>query len=316
MSRSGSGARRDDRLSAILFLFPSTLVLATFGLVPIGFALYISLFKWGLARERFLGLENYVRALTSPEWWNALLVTLYYVLGVVPISLVLAIVLANVLFRVARGVGAYRTVYFLPYVTSTVAAAMVWSWIFHPQWGVVNAVLERLHLPTQRWLLEPRGIIELLVAPLGVEVPAWAAGPSLALVVLILFAIWYSIGFDTVVLLAALSNVPRELEDAARIDGASTVKLARYVTIPLLSPTLFFLAIISVIRSFQAFNHIYVLTGGGPLDTTCNATMYIFRSFYQYTKVGYGSAAAVLLFLIIVVLTVFQTRLLSRWVHY
>jgi multiple sugar transport system permease protein len=193
---------------------------------------------------------------------------------------------------------------------------MVWSWIFHPQWGVVNAVLERLHLPTQRWLLEPRGIIELLVAPLGVEVPAWAAGPSLALVVLILFAIWYSIGFDTVVLLAALSNVPRELEDAARIDGASTVKLARYVTIPLLSPTLFFLAIISVIRSFQAFNHIYVLTGGGPLDTTCNATMYIFRSFYQYTKVGYGSAAAVLLFLIIVVLTVFQTRLLSRWVHY
>ena len=311
-----SHSRRDDRLSAVIFLFPSALVLGVFGLAPIGFALYISLFKWGLVQERFAGLENYLRALTNPEWWNSLVVTVFYVVGVVPVSLVLAVALAIVLFRGVRNVGTYRTVYFLPYVTSTVAVAMVWRWIFHPQWGIANALLERLHLPTQQWLLEPRGIFEMLAAPLAIELPAWAAGPSLALVVLIIFAIWHSLGFEIVVLLAALSNIPRELEDAARVDGATALQLTRHVTIPLLSPTLFFLVIISVIRSFQAFNHIYVLTGGGPLDTTTNATMYIFKSFYQYTKVGYGSAVAVLLFLIIVMLTAAQTRILSKWVHY
>lgn len=316
MNRTRACTGRDDRLTAVLFLLPSGLVLGVFGLVPIGFAFYISLFRWGLVRERFVGLGNYLSALTNPDWWNSIAVTVFYVAGVVPVSLLLALALAMALFRGVRRVGGYRTIYFLPYVTSTVAAAMVWSWIFHPQWGIANAMLEMLHLPTQRWLLEPRGIFELIGGSFGVEVPAGAVGPSLALVVVMLFGIWHSVGFEIVVLLAALSNVSRELEDAARIDGATTFQLVRHVTVPLLSPTLFFLAVISVIRSFQAFNHIYVLTGGGPLDTTCNATMYIFRSFYQFTKVGYGSAAAVLLFLIVVTLTVLQTRLLRRWVHY
>jgi len=309
-------SRKRENLTAYLLISPAALILTVFGLCPILFAAYLSLFKWGLVKERFVGLGNYAAALTSKEFWNAVLVTFFYVAGTVPVSIALGFALACLLFRVVRGRSAYRTVYFLPYVTSTVAAATVWGWIFHSQWGLANYGLTTLGLPAQQWLLEPRGIFTIIGKYAGVVLPSWLGGPSLALVVVMFFAVWHSLGFVIVVFLAGLSNIPRELEDAARIDGASSLQVVRNVTLPLLSPTVFFLAILSVIWSFQAFNHIYVLTEGGPVDTTTNLTMHIFLSFYQLTRRGYGSAVAIILLVLIVGLTAFQARLIGRRVHY
>jgi ABC-type sugar transport system permease subunit len=174
-------------------------------------------------------------------------------------------------------------------------------------------VFARLGLPAQTWLLEPRGVLHLLT---GGAVPA-GVGPSLALTCVIVFGIWRYFGFMTVVVLAGLANVPREYEEAARIDGASGWRVAREITLPLLAPTLFFLAIVGTIGALQAFADLYVMTGGrGPLDTTQNVTVYLFTNFYDAGRFEYGAAIAVLLAAGIMLLTGLQWRALSGRVHY
>src|SRR5262249_50200490 len=151
-------------------------------------------------------------------FWNSLRVAVFYALGVIPATLLLSFLIAYALHRNLAGRVAYRVIYFLPYITAMVAAALVWRWIFHPQYGLLNFLLQSVGLPVQQWLLEPRGILAILLGTFGVGVPEWAAGPSLALVSIIIFAIWHKLGFCTVVLLAGLSNVPPEVSDAARVD--------------------------------------------------------------------------------------------------
>ena len=213
----------------------------------------------------------------------------------------------------------YRTVYFLPYVTSVVAAAAVWLWIFYPhpaESGLMNTVFRWLGLPPQRWVEESRGVFELLGGAVGLRVPGWAAGPSLALVCVMAFSVWTSLGFNIVVLLAALTNVPKEIYEAAAIDGAAGWRRLRHVTVPLISPTLFFLLIVSTIRAFRVFSHVYVMASKDPKHTAHNVTMYIFRLVYTKSRLGYGSAVALLLFALILVVTLVQMRVLGRRVHY
>lgn len=315
-----SRRRLQEAVHAYLYLLPAGLVLVAFHLCPVFYAVYISLHKWSLFKERFVGLANYAALPFDPEFRQSLGVTFYYVLGTVPFALAISLVLALLLFGNLYAKGLYRTIYFLPYVTSVVAAAVVWSWIYNPQYGILNYVLVKLGVcnpqsPPQ-WLLEPRGVFQLALSQLGVSVPDWLAGPSLALIAVTAMGVWNTIGFNMIVFLAGLGAIPKELQEAARIDGADEWLVFRHVTLPLLSPTTFFLTVIGTIRAFQAFNQIYVMTKGGPLGTTRTVTMYIYSRFYESHDVGFGAAIAMVLLLIILAFTLLQFRVAAERVTY
>lgn len=306
-------------LPAYLYLLPAVTILTVFHFLPIFYAFYISLFNWRVAQGPFLGLGNYTRAFSQPDFLNSIVVTVFFVIGTVPVSLGIAFLIAYLLFQQIAGRGLYRVLYFLPYVTSVVAAALAWKWIFHRDYGILNAIFGFFGFTQQKWLQEPNGLFTLMGQGLGVSVPPEFGGPSLALVAVMIFSIWHGLGFDIIILLAGLSNIAPELYDAARIDGARGWKLLRHVTIPLLSPTLFFLSTVSIIRSFQAFIQIFIMSGGSegrPIATTQTVTLYIFDNFYSNSRIGYGAAVAFILFFIILALTVIQLRVVGRRVHY
>jgi ABC-type sugar transport system permease subunit len=310
--------RRQGRLRdlpiALLLLGPAFLILSVFSLGPMIAALYMSLFGGKHGMGPYVGLSNYTEALRSPDFWHSFLVTLYYAAGTIPVTMFISFLIAYALHRVACGRGFFRTIYFLPYITSAVAAAMVWRALFNVQTGVFNQLLGLVGLGPANWLLEPDGILYLITGGL---VPPHV-GPSLALCCIMIFDIWHGSGFMVVVFLAGLSVIPRELEEAARIDGANTRQIIRNVILPLLSPTLLFLIVVSTIRSFQAFNSFYALTQGAgrTLGTTENLILHIYSNFYEYGFWGYGAAVATLLSLAIVLLTVLQWRFIGRRVHY
>lgn len=306
LDRIAAAPGRRDQLSAILLLAPAALVLAAFTLGPFLGALILSLQHGRYGALRFAGLDNYHEALTSPEFWNSVLVTAYYILGAVPATLSLAFLVSFALHRTARFQRILRTVYFLPYITSVVAAAMIWRALLNTELGVMNHLFQAAGLAPQQWLLEARSIFHLLLPDL---IPA-NAGPSLALCCVIAFDVWHNTGFAIVVLLAGFAAMPRELEEAAAIDGANGHQLIRHIYIPTLTPMLLFLAIVSTAGAFQAFNSFYALTYGGnlTLGTTDNMMIYLYRSFYEYGRWGYGSAIAVLLSAFIAVLSWVQWR--------
>ncbi|MDQ0415781.1 carbohydrate ABC transporter permease [Mesobacillus stamsii] len=321
----------------ILYSLPALALLLLFRFWPMFFGVYISFWKWGYFPEEFIGFQNYVQMFTRDIVYidpifglkignlgQSLLVTIYYGVGTIPISLVLSFLISYFLFHYfkKRGQGVFRTIFFLPYITSQVAAIMVFKWIFHQNVGVANAGLTAVGLPAQNWTSDPEPILSKLLTLIGLEwpstIPIELGGPSLALLIIMLFAIWSSIGFNIVILLAGLSSIPKELYDAAKVDGANMFQLMRNVTLPLVSPMLFLLLIVSVIGSFESFNAFYVFSGGegGPLGTTMSLPLYIFRNFYAYGQVGYASALSVLLFMIIFLLTLLQRRMLEKRVHY
>ena len=251
----------------------------------------------------------------DPVWWYGLLATFYYSAGTIPPQLIVALVLAVLLFQDIKGRTFFRMVYFLPYIAPFVGTAAVFKIIFssRPE-APINAILGFFGLPAQLWLNEPRGIFNLMTP--GLDLPVWAAGPSLALVVIMIFGVWTFFGFNTVVFLAGLGNIPRELYEAAAIDGAGRWPQFRHITLPLLSPTIYFLTLYSVIGTFKAFNHIYVLRNGAALGTTDTASVVIFQAFNRDTRIGYASALAILLLLVIIILTVVNNRVASKRVHY
>ncbi len=308
--------------SAYLYILPAFIILAGFHILPVLYAIYISLNTGSISRFQFAGLANYTRALGGPEFWNSLTLTIVYALMTMPFTIALGLFFAYLLYQKVRGVGIYRTVFFMPYVISTVASSVVWAWVFDPSSGLANIVLKRAGIEPLRWLIEPSGVGEIVAQNTGLPIPSWANGPSLALVAIAIFSIWQSTGFDIVIFLAGLTNIPRELYDAARIDGANGIQLFRYITIPLLAPTTFFVVVISVIASFQAFNHIYAMNAaaaqklGGPLDSTSTMTVYMFNQLYTYSDYGYASAIAVLLSVVVLVLTLVNFRFLGTRVQY
>lgn len=305
--------RHGDWALALFLLAPSALIIGAFSLSPMISAFVLSLQGGKQGGGPFVGFANYAEALSREDFRRSFLVTIYYALGTVPTTIALGLVVAAALHRILFLRGLFRTLYFLPYVTSATAAAMVWRALLNPQGGVVNTILARMGLPTQQWLLEPRGILHILTG--GAIDPD--LGPSLALCCIILFDIWHSCGFAIVLFLAGLSSMPREYIEAARVDGASAWKTLRHVTIPLLSPTILFLSTVGLIKSFQAFNSFFALTQGGrALGTTENLIMHIYANFYEYGYWGYGAAAATLLSVAILLVTALQWRISRRLVHY
>lgn len=319
-----TSARRAPRLDrrklretplALLFLAPALVIIGLFHFFPIFYAFWLSLRNYQIADRGMVWFRNYTDALTSHQFWQSLGNTIYYVLGTVPITMALACVLAYLLFQRVRLLSFFRTLYFLPYVTSTVAAATVWLWIFDPRRGVANALLSRIGIGPQRWMQEPRGIVQLLLGALHIHVPGLLQGPSLALVAVMILAIWHQLGFQVVIFLVGLGNIPSELYEAARMDGAKERQLFLRITLPLLKPTFAFLTIISTIGAFQAFNEIYIMSGnanvggpGGPLGKTQTLMVNVYNQFQVRHQLGYGSAIAFILFVIIMALTLLQSR--------
>jgi multiple sugar transport system permease protein len=315
-------AQRRIQWTAYLYILPAFIIIVTFHIIPVFYAIYISMNKGAINKFTFVGLDNYIRALTGGDFWNALVTTFTYALMTMPFTIVLGLFFAYMLYQGIRGRGLFRAVFFLPYIVSTVGSAIVWAWIFDPRSGVANGILKAVGLPPLRWLIEPTGIFQLIADNTHLTLPVWAQGPSLALIAISIFSIWQMLGYDTVIFLAGLTNIPGELYEAARIDGANNVELFRHITIPLLAPTTFFVVVISVIGSLQSFNHIFAMNHaaaqslGGPLGSTSTLTVYMFDQLYTYSNYGYASAIALLLSIIILMFTLFNFRFLGRKVQY
>src|SRR6266545_1378358 len=321
--RAASRRRRGliENAQAYMFLVPAIAFLGLFKVLPAFYAVYISLFRWDVIQGAFRGLDNYFDILwqsstRSQAFWQSLSTTFTYAAITVPIEIALALVVAYVLFQKLRGRDIYRTIYYLPYVTSTVAAATVFSWVFHPQYGIANQLLGVFGISGLRWYQEPDGVFQMFGNALGLAVPDWAAGPSLALVGVAIFSIWHFLGFQILIFLGGLGNIPVEYYEAAKLDGANQWQLFRRITLPLLSPQIFFVFTIASIGVLRAFNEIFILTNGGPLDSTRTVTMLLFRTFFQQGQIGLGSAMGVLLTLIILAFTLIQFGVLERRVTY
>jgi len=312
--------RRGEAVLGFLYILPAAVILGVFHFYPVLYAAYISVHRWRVVKQGYVGLANYKWVFSNPQFWNSLKVTVYYVIGTVPLQLALSMVLAYILFQDVKGKGLFRTIYFLPYITSTIASGAVFAWMFNPNQGPINQFLERIGLPPQDWLLEPKGILTLIGGHFNL--PWLQGGPSLALVTIMIFVIWFWIGYDATIFLAGLGSIPYELYEAARIDGANRWQLFRYITLPLLSPTTFFLSLVAVIGAFKAFNHIFIMTDasagtvGGPLDTTTTVTILFFKTFYEVPTYGRAAAIAFVLFIIILVFSLLQNWIGSKRVFY
>ncbi len=307
-------------LTPLYYILPAFAVVIVFRILPIlsSFAVSFSDYDIGGFR-RFSGLYNFERMLSDPRFWESVANTVYYVLGVVPLGIVLPLFLAVLLRGRLAGKAFYRTIYFLPVVTSSVAVSVVWTWLFNPDSGPVNGIIRMLGGQPLMWLREPRGIFEMAFAPLGLNLDGMLAGPSLALCSIMIVTIWKNIGYNTVLFLAGLENIPGEYYEAARLDGAGAWSTFRHITWPLLSPTTYYVLIMSTITAFQAFALVYVMTpppGGGPLGTTNLIVFYLYQKAFDRFDIGYASAISVFLFLVLLGLTILQRRIAGRRVVY
>lgn len=290
-------ARRRDHQGwwALLFLAPSAIPLLIFTVLPMALSFWVSLHRWNLiSPARFVGMENYLTVITDQRARGALLHTVQYIAGYLPLVYVGGLILALALNRTFRGVGALRTAYFLPVVTSWVVVALVWQWLLNPSTGLVNTLLGAAGLPQPGWWTDP----------------AWAM-PSV-----ILASAWKDLGFVMIILLAGLQAVPHDLLDAAKVDGAGAWQRFRHVTLPMLSPATFFVVVISLINGFQVFDQVYVMTKGGPAGASQVVVGHIYDLTFRYGRAGEASALSWLLFLIILAVTLLQVRGQRRWVHY
>jgi multiple sugar transport system permease protein len=308
---------RKEIIYGLLFLLPALVILFIFKVLPILFAFNISFHEWGIAGDKgFVGLQNYKFLLRDRYFWQALWNTVLYTIFSVPLSIVLALFIAYLLNQNIKGVGFFRTVFFLPVITSLVAVSVVWKWLYNPQRGLFNAILAFLKLPTLKWLEEPRGIFELLT---GKDLPYLLEGPSLALFSLVILSVWKSLGYNIVIFIAGLKNISETYYEAARIDGANRWQIIKHVMLPLLSPTTFYVFIMTTISSFQVFAPVWMMTGpptGGPLGTTSVVVYYLYRKGYEEYQVGYGSAIAFVFFVIILLITIFQRKVSEKRVYY
>ncbi len=279
-----------------LFLLPNILGFLAFNLFPLIFAVGLSFTRWDLISDPvFVGLGNYEKLFLDDESFRiAIKNTIVFTLLSVPTGTIISLILANILNQKIRGTTFYRTAYFLPVVSSSVAIALVWAWVFNPDFGLANEILFNLGLPRLKWLAST----------------AWAL-PAVVIV-----SVWRGIGPSTVIFLAGLQGIPDELYDAAKIDGANSRQLFRYVTIPMLSPTTFFVIVVSIIGSFQVFDLIFMMTSGGPGRASLVLVYYIYQHAFRWFGMGYAASIAFILFLVIFILTVMQIRLSGRWVHY
>jgi multiple sugar transport system permease protein len=288
--------RRQAAIAGYMFLLPNIIGFLVFSSIPVVATLVISLLDWDMIRTpTFVGIGNYAVLLTQDAVFRQVLAnTAYYVIGTVPAGMALSLLLALAMNSRIRGITFFRGVFFVPVITSAVAVAMVWRWLYNRDFGLINTALMFVGLPVIPWLSSS----------------AWAM-PAV-----ILMAIWKRVGYDMVIYLAGLQAIPAQLYEAAEIDGAGRWHRFWYITVPLLSSTTFFIAVISLIGSFQVFDLAFILTSGGPGNATNTIVMYVYNQAFQFFHMGYAAALAWVLFAIVLTVTLIQWRIQKRWVHY
>jgi len=289
-----SPAQRRDLRDGLLFTSPFIFGVLALWVGPMLYSIYLTTQDWNIITPpKFVALRNFTRLLSDPLVRKSLYNTAYLTFIGVPLQLFVAFALALMLNQKIRGLSLYRTVYYIPSITPAVANAVVWIQILNPQWGVLNAVLGWFGIGPIKWLFDPT-----------------YAKPAF-----ILMSLWF-VGSQMIVFLAGLQGVPRELVEAAEIDGATLWDRFRNVTVPIISPVIFFNMVMGIIGSFQVFTAAFIMTRGGPQDSTLFMVLYIYRNAFEYFKMGYAATLAWLLFIIIMLFTLLQFAVANRWVYY
>ncbi len=289
---------------AFMFLLPSMLGMLIFLLIPIIISILISLTDWdGLGKltlntflqEHFVGLDNYGKILGGSEFYKVLRNTCYYIVLYIPFMLVLSIGIASLLNRCYKGTGLYRVLYYIPVLTSWVAGALIWKWVLSPQYGVINNLL----------------------AFIGIKGPGWLLDEHWAMPGIVLASVWKDMGFFGLILLSGLQTIDKSYYEAASVDGASAGKKFTRITLPLLTPSIFFVLVIALINSFQLFPQVMIMTdNAGPNGATKVMVERIYTYGFRYFKMGYAAALSWILFLIVFILTSIQLKMQKGWVHY
>jgi multiple sugar transport system permease protein len=293
-----SAAQRREALQGLLFVSPWALGFVLFIAYPMLASFYYSFTSYKIiGAPRWIGLQNYTYALTGdPLFWLAMQRTVVWVIATVPLGIFGSLLAAVLLNRKLGGTSFYRTAFFLPSLTPVVAAALLWTWILQPEVGIANSAIEALT---------------------GLRGPRWLTSTEWALPSLAVIALWTSTGGNRMLIfLAGLQGIPQEMYEAAEIDGAGPFRTWWHITVPLISPAIFFNLILGVILSFRVFAFAFVTTGGGPARATYFYVMHLYTQAFSSFDMGYGCALAWILFVIVLVITVIQTKLSNRWVHY
>ena len=283
-------------LAAYLFVLPTLFYLVFFSLGAMVAALVFSFLEYDvLSPPRWTGLANFQRLFASPLFPKAVWNTIYFAILYVPAHTILSLLLALLVNRDLKGVVAFRTAYFLPVVSSVVAISLLWTMMYGKEFGLINYGLKTLF---------------------GVSGPGWLTDPAWAMPAVSIMSVWKGLGVGMMIFLAGLQDIPKDLYDSAQIDGSGSWRRFLHITLPLVSPTTFFVAVVSTINSLQVFSQIYVMTEGGPRWSTTTLGYFVFVSAFEDFRMGYASAIGVVLFVIVMFFTLIQFRLRKSWVHY
>nr|WP_285857505.1 sugar ABC transporter permease [Paenibacillus lautus] len=280
-----------------IFILPVVLGLGLFYMAPSAASLFLSFTSWdGLTAPQFIGLDNFANLMKDDKFTGSMLNTMLYTIGTVPLSVALATVLAVLLNQKIKGMVFYRTLYFIPVITMPIAVGMVWKWLYNSEFGLINHVLGVMNLPQPNWLFDEK----------------------FALFSIVLVSVWSSIGYNAVILLSGLQGISGSYYEAASLDGAGTLYKFFRITLPLLTPSLFFVLVMSFINSFQVFDLIFIMMDQQTtmLESTRTVVYSIWEDGFKYFNMGYASAQAFILFVVILIITMVQMYIQKRWVHY
>ncbi|KAA0965570.1 sugar ABC transporter permease [Sporosarcina sp. ANT_H38] len=285
---------KNKTLWGYFFLAPQLLGLVAFALIPLVFSIVLSFMDWdGFGTKSFIGLENFIGQFQSPVFWKSLRNTVLYTILYIPIGVSISLLLAFALNKV-KGKELYRIFYFMPVVTSSVSVGVIWMWILNGDFGILNQLL---------------GVF-------GIAGPQWLTNTSLVMISIVMLSVWWQVGFNMIIFLAGLQGISKSYYEAADIDGASGFQKFRHITLPMLSPTTFFVTIMAIISSFQVFDQAYVMTMGGPAKSSYTIVYHIYELAFVNFRMGESAAAAIILFTIIMIFTLIQFKVSKRWVHY
>lgn len=285
------GAAIGQRAVGLLFVLPAVAFTVVFFLIPLVMTVYMSLHNWPLLGERaFIGLENYQNLVNDRQFWNSLWFTTRYTLLITPIIFILAFGLALLVNLPLHGVGVFRTIYFLPVVIGLGTSSLLWVWLLHDRVGAINAILVGL------------GLIDRPII--------WLADPNYAMTAIIMSVVWKTVGFTMILLLTGMQAIPAELYEAAKVDGASYWDRLRYIMLPLLRRTFALALILSVIGSYLGFDQFFIMTAGGPQNSTISVVYWIYKNSFTNFQLGYGASMSLVLLVVLVILSVIQLRLL------
>lgn len=286
---------RREAVEGYIFILPWLVGLVAFVVGPIIASFYLSFTDYQIVKPpTFTGLANYQRLASDDLFWQALKVTAIYVVVTTPLQLCLSFAVALLMNQKVRLLGLWRTIYYIPNLVPTIAVAMLWLWVLNPQFGLLNTLLRYV----------------------GIQGPLWLSSSRWALISLIIMSLWSAVGAPMLIYLAGLQGISSDLYEAVACDGGGGWAKFRYITVPMMTPVIFFNLVMSMIASFQIFSGPYLVTGGGPANATLFYVLYIYQNAFQYFQMGYASALAWVLFVIILAVTVLVLRWSNMWVYY